>query len=98
MDKIISDKNSITYRFQCDCTSPEDVMDITVDNSNNKKYFSINMYYNEVNFWSRVKESISILKGNWNWREFIVSQGGSEDDDKMISDIFNPDKTFEELP
>jgi len=56
------------------------------------------MYYNEVNFWSRVKESISVLRGNWNWREFIVSQGGSEDDDKMISDIFNPDKTFEELP
>ncbi len=39
MDKIISDKDSITYRFQCDCTSPEDAMDITVDKSNNKNIF-----------------------------------------------------------
>jgi hypothetical protein len=92
-----SENRSKFYRFQCDCLSPEDAMDISVDSygkSDEYKYFIISMQFLGGGFWERLKNAWQILTGHWNWREFIVRQ----DDLKNLSTIFDPDKTFSELP
>ena len=91
------DQDSKYYRFQCDCLSAADAMDISVDScgkDNEEKFFIITMNFLGTGFWDRVKHAIKILKGHWAWREFVVRQ----DDTKDLSDIFNPEKKYSKLP
>lgn len=104
MDKIlefkkgkINDKNSKYYRFQCDCLTPEDAMDIEVESwgeDDENKAFTISMYFRGCDLWSRIKYAIAILRKNWCWREFVVRK----EDCKYLSDIFNPKKGYSKLP
>ena len=96
MEKLINSEDSQTYRFQCDCMSPEDVIDVHVEMFRiDDKYFTIDMNYYPESFWKRIKEAIKLIKGGgWNWRGFIVRP----EDRKNLSEIFNPDKKFSELP
>lgn len=83
------------YRFQCDCLSPEDAMDISVDKAReNDKYFTISMTFLGTGFWNRVKYAWQILKRDWTWREFCVR----EEDHKVLSEIFDPNKKYTDLP
>ena len=91
------DENSKYYRFQCDCLTPADAMDICVDScgkGDEDKYFTITMSFVGTGVWDRIKYAFQILKGNWTWREFVVRN----EDVKSLSDIFNPDKKYSELP
>ena len=91
------DENSKYYRFQCDCLTPADAMDINVDSwgkEGENKFFTILMYFNGTGLWDRIKYAFQILKGNWCWRDFIVR----EEDTKLLSEILNPDKKYSELP
>ena len=95
-DKIF-DERSKYYRFQCDCLTPSDAMDIGVDScgkDDEDKCLTISMYFDGTGLLSRIKYAWQIIKGHWCWREFIVR----EEDFKHLSDIFNPDKKFSELP
>ncbi len=104
MEKIIEFKkdkifpgNSKYYRFQCDCLSPEDAMDIDVEScgkTDEDKYFIISMCFSGTGFWRRLRYAWQILRGYWCWRDFPVRP----EDAKNLSDIFNPDKKFSELP
>jgi len=85
------------YRFQCDCLSPEDAMDIEVmgcGENNEEKYISLTLFFTGVSFWNRLKYAFQIIRGHWSWREFCVRQ----DDRKNLSEIFDPNKKFSELP
>lgn len=85
------------YRFQCECLSPKDAMDLEVEGcgtDGNGKWVAITMHYYSKGIWQRVKDAFACLRGDWGWREFIVR----DDDHKYISDIFNPDKQYSELP
>ena len=85
------------YRFQCDCLTPGDAMDIDVEAcgiNDEGKFFIITMSFLGTGFWDRVKYAFQILRGHWNWREFVVR----EEDTKILSDIFNPERKYSELP
>ena len=91
------DENSTYYRFQCDCLSAGDAMDIGVDScgkDDETKYITINMDFVGTGLWSRIKYAFEILRGDWNWREFCVRN----EDYKHLSNIFDPDKKYSELP
>ena len=91
------DENTRMYRFQCDCLTPSDAMDITVDSQGKKdegKFFTITMHFVGTSFWNKLKYAFQILRGDWNWREFVVRG----DDCQGLSDILNPRKKFSELP
>ena len=101
MEKILDfDKGneaSKYYRFQCDCLTPADAMDISVDawgKDGDKKAFTISMYFNGTGFINRVKYAWQILRGHWAWREFILR----DEDTKPLSDILNPNNSFNDLP
>ena len=92
-----SDENTKYYRFQCDCLAPLDAMDISVESwgvKDKNKYFTISMYFIEKSLWNRLKYAWEIICGDWTWREFCVRK----EDEKYLSDIFNPDKKYSELP
>ncbi|KKL90938.1 hypothetical protein LCGC14_1899710 [marine sediment metagenome] len=83
------------YRFQCDCLSAQDAMDINVESYHeNKKWFSICLSFQHNSLWERLKYASQIIRGHWTWREFIPR----EEDYGNISEIFNPDKGYSELP
>ena len=87
------------YRFQCDCLTPSDAMDVQVDGvggakHDDGKFITISMYFDGTGFWSRVKYAWQILRGHWSWREFIVRT----EDAKPLSDLFNPEVPFSKLP
>jgi len=103
MDKILDFKKGKTfgaskfYRFQCDCLTPRDAMDIEVDaqgKDGEEKSFILLLYFRDKSFLSRLKYVWQILKGWWCWREFVVR----EEDTKELSEIFNPEKKYSELP
>ena len=93
----IHDEHTKLYRFQCDCLSPEDSMDISVESwgkDDEGKYYEIMMNFEGSNNWSRFKYAWQILRGRWTWRYFCVR----DDDLKNLSDIFDPNKSYSELP
>jgi len=93
----IWDENSTHYRFQCDCLSASDAMDIRVDSQGKDdkgKFFIITMNFLGTGHWDRIKYAWQILRGHWAWREFVVRK----EDAGHLSDIFNPDKGYDELP
>lgn len=104
MDKILEfekgklfDENSKYYRFQCECLSPEDAMDIEVtsaDKDGESKYVVITMHLKREGLWGRIKDAISLLRGDYCWREFVVRK----EDMKYLSDIFNTKKGYSKLP
>jgi len=104
MEKILEfqkgklfDEHSKYYRFQCDCLSPSDAMDIEVESwgkDDEGKAFTISMYFNGTGLWSRLKYAFEILRGRWTWREFVVR----DEDTKYLSGIFNPNRKYSELP
>ena len=88
------DDASKLYRFQCDCLSADDAMDIDVEEtSTDKKFIIIRMDFESTDFWNRLRYAWQIVRGHWGWREFVVR----EEDFKDLSDIFNPDKKYSEL-
>ena len=87
-------EESSLYRFQCDCLEPEDAMDVNVESSGKEKFITITMYANRHGIINRIKDAYKVLKGNWCWGEFVVRS----EDHKNLSDIFNPDKKYSELP
>jgi len=83
------------YRFQCDCLSAKDAMDIEVsEGPPSKKYFIISMNVIPLSLKGRIKDSWSALRGKWSWREFVVRS----EDAKNLSDVFNPDIPYDDLP
>ena len=104
MEKILEfekgrafDENSKLYRFQCDCLSARDAMDIMVDScgkDDEGKFITITMDFLGVSFWDRLKYAWQILRRHWTWREFIPRN----EDYSNLTAIFNPDKGFSELP
>ena len=99
MDKLLDfKKGKITgdykmYRFQCDCLTASDAMDIDIENCNESgKYITIRMDFRCDSFWTRLKYAWRILNRHWTWREFIPR----EDDYDSLSNIF--DKPYDELP
>lgn len=91
--KIMDD--SKVYRFQCDCLTAADAMDISVDKvRDEEKFFILTLNFLDNHFWGRLKYAWQIIRGHWCWREFVVR----EEDCKDLSDIFNPDKGYSELP
>lgn len=81
------------YRFQCDCLQSLDAMDIEVESVDGKKFIILSMYFHD-SFLKRIKYAYQIIKGRWTYRDFIPRK----DDYKYLSIIFNPDKSFKELP
>lgn len=83
------------YRFQCDCLMTEEAMDIDVEcNGDNEKFLTIRLDFWDVSLWKRLKFAYQIFIGRWTWREFIPRS----EDYGNISDIFNPDKGYNDLP
>ena len=85
------------YRFQCDCLSSRDAMDVAVESCGVKdegKFITITMDFRGTGLWDRVKYAFQILVGDWAWREFIPRN----EDYSNLTDIFNPDKKYDELP
>ena len=96
-EKTKHDTTSKFYRFQCDCLDASDAMDINIDSSGKDsegKWFTIYMSFIDPNFWRRIKFAWAIVRGHWSWRDFVVRQ----EDAKNLSELFNPDKKFSELP
>lgn len=90
-------EESKLYRFQCDCLSAPDAMDINVEACGKDaegKFIIICMDFLGTGLWDRVKYAGQIIRGHWGWREFVVRG----DDTRHLSDIFNPDKKYAELP
>ena len=105
MDKIYSypefkgDSPVSLYRFTCDCLSVEDSMDILVEGvgkDNEDKFITITMDLRSDSFFKRIKYAWLVLFNKWSWREYIVHQ--SEQDYEALSEIFNPNKKYSELP
>jgi len=107
MEKLFQDDDSKTYRFQCRCLSAEDAMDLTVSKADGEdelkvitdkcpegKFHILCLDFIGTGLWSRIKYAWEILRGRWCWREFVVREA----DAKVLSDIFNPDIPFENLP
>ena len=98
MDKLLDfprDEAFKHYRFQCDCLSAEDAMDISIEEGvPESKCFTITLTFIGSGLYSRIKYAFQILRGHWTWREFVVR----DEDTRYLSDIFNPDKNFSELP
>ena len=104
MEKILEfnkgklwDENTKWYRFQCDCLSPADAMDITVDacgKGDEGKYLTITMHFLGTGVFNRLKYAWQIIRGYWTWREFVVR----EEDCKELSRIFDPDIKYSDLP
>ena len=93
----VSDESSKEYRFQCDCQTASDAMDISVlawGEKDEGKIFIISMTYIQTGLWENLKNAWRILRGHWSYREFILR----EEDIKPLIDILNPDKKFSELP
>lgn len=93
----LGEERSKCYRFQCDCLTPADAMDIGVEawgKDDEFKYFTISMYFCGASLWDRIKYAWQIIWGWWAWRDFVVR----DTDCQHLSDIFNPDKNFSELP
>jgi hypothetical protein len=91
------DENTRVYRFQCDCTTAADAMDITVDSwgkDDEEKFVIITMNFLGTSLWDRIKYALQILRGQWNWREFIPRP----EDYGNLSEIFDPNKKYSELP
>lgn len=89
MEKILEFEDSKHYRFQCDCLTPSDAMDVDVEIGGGKKYITIAMYFLGNGIWDRIKYAYWILRGRWQWREFAVR----EEDYQHLSDIFKPEYT-----
>lgn len=101
MEKLLDfKKGKITddyklYRFQCDCLSAQDAMDIDAECwHDDNKFLTIRLDFTYDNFWERLKYAWQILRGHWTWREFVPR----DEDYGNLADIFNPDKGFSELP
>jgi len=92
MEKLVDLSDFRMYRFQCDCLDTNDAMDINVDEENGGKAIALVMEFNSSCFWSRVKYAFHIIRGYWNWREFIVRK----EDYQSLAEIFT--KEFKELP
>ena len=85
------------YRFQCDCLSASDAMDVSVDSygeDDEGKFIILTLDFKGNSFLSRIKYAWQIIRGHWAWREFVVR----EEDFGSLSEIFNPDKKYSELP
>jgi len=92
-----SGKHYRMYRVQCKCLYSADAMDIDVDSEGKdgeRKYITLRMDTNHDSFFNRLKFAFNVFRNKWAWREFIVRQ----EDMKELSDIFNPDKKYSELP
>ena len=101
MDKLLDLKKGkisdafIMYRFQCDCLSAEDAMDIDAEPAGgNDKFLTIRLDFRNHSLWERIKYALQILRGRWTWREFVPRS----EDYGNLSDIFNPNKGYDELP
>lgn len=71
MEKLLELEDGTFYRFQCECLSPEDAMDVEV----NEYGISFSMRYEpRVKFLQRVKDAISVLRGRFCWSEFILRE------------------------
>ena len=93
----VFDEKSKLYRFQCDCITPADAMDIMAESwgkDDEGKFITISLYFYGTSLWDRIKYAFQILRGHWSWREFIPRP----EDYGNLSEIFDPDKKYSELP
>ena len=102
MDKILETRESYpsgkidfkAFRFQCDCLSAGDALDIEVTElGTDKKSFILQFDIRPQGFWGRLKSAWRLLNGSWCWNEFCVR----EEDAVNISRLFNPDVKFSDL-
>jgi len=90
-------ENAKYYRFQCDCLSPRDAFDVSVDSygkDDEGKYITLTWHTIGIGLRGRLRYAWQILRQHRTWVEVTVRQ----EDLKYLSDIFNPDKGFSELP
>ncbi|GAI31742.1 unnamed protein product, partial [marine sediment metagenome] len=74
MDKLldikkdaINEENTKLYRFQCDCISLPDAMDVIVESwgmDDEKKFITVEMYFVGISLWDRIKYAFQILRVN----------------------------------
>ena len=104
MEKLIElrkgkvfDENSKYYRFQCDCLSPEHAFDIGIDSmgkDDEEKYITITWHMIGESLSLRLKYIWQIFRNHRTWVEAVVRQ----EDMKNLSEIFDPNKKYSELP
>ena len=85
------------YRFQCDCLTAHDAMDVSVDacgKDEEEKYITLCLDIRAASFWRRVVYAWKILRGGWCWREFCIRQ----DDMADLAAIIDPSRNYLELP
>jgi len=95
-DKTKYHEASVHYRFQCDCHSAQDALDIDVEawgKDFENKFITLRLDFIGTGLWDRIKYAIAILRGHWSWREFIPC----ERDYPNMVEIFS-DKKYSELP
>ena len=93
----VNEHGEKVYRFQCECKSPEDALNISVEaygENEEKKTIELSLNNTDSGLFDRIKHAWKVLWGNWGWREFAFR----EEDFKNLSDIFNPDKKLDDLP
>ena len=91
------DENSKMYRFQCDCLTASHAIDVNVESygkDDEQKYISVYMDFINDGFFDRLKHAWQVFMMKWAWREFYFRA----EDYKNISEIFDPNKKFSELP
>jgi hypothetical protein len=95
MEKLYSFNDSKVYRFQCDCLTPEDAMDIEVEKSDkDEKYIIISMSLRPASIRNKFCHAFNVLFNKYQWREFVIR----EDDAKALANIITPENKFSELP
>jgi hypothetical protein len=80
LEKLLNYEDYKLYRFQCDCLSPEDALDVVIDS------YCITISMNRVpsNLKEKIKDIINVLRGEWTYREFILRENDREELIKVL--------------
>ncbi len=84
------------YRLQCECPQAIEALGIDVESYNkDNEGKSITLRLDVPNsLTDRLSLAWNVLFKGWGWRDFCVR----EEDFKPLSEIFNPNKKYSELP
>ena len=77
MERILEDNGSVTYRFQCDCLTPQHAIDVEVQKGND-----VTIYFHSIptDFRSRLR---------WCWR--MLSKGIGYEHDMVLREYDVPE-------
>lgn len=97
MEKIYdsNDGKEKGYRFQCSCLMPEEAMDISVEEIDEReRHVEIAMYYTANGVISKIKAAWKVLRGRWRWSDIVVRN----EDLKGLSEILDPERKIKDMP